>query len=187
MADWASLLNSPPPGNLQVICECEGILMTSSDLRGQNKVAEVVDHLPIADLGLQDPKIGHKLGADSTLLSAKSAFLQPLEAKNRLHFEDRGLYKAFEEWLGQNEEKWWLKLFTVLPTAFLKPKMAVEDVMATYSNTREFKSAPVKCISWHPHVAKLALAMKDDAIQVVSTGSSVKPWLKHKKQRQVNG
>lgn len=159
--------------------------MTSNDLRGQNKVAEVVDHLPLVDLGLSDPKIGHKLGADSTLLSAKSAFLQPSESKSRRHFEDKGVYKAFEEWLGQNEEKWWLKLFTVFPTAILKPKMPIEDLMATYSCTREFKSAPVKCMAWHPHVAKMALAMKDDAIQVVLAGSSIKPLLKHKKQKQV--
>ena len=47
------------------------------------------------------------------------------------------------------------------------------------------KNAQVKCLAWHPHVAKLALTMKDDAVQVVLTTSNIKPLLKHKKQKQV--
>ena len=42
-----------------------------------------------------------------------------------------------------------------------------------------------RCVAWHPHVAKVALAMKDDTVQVVLTSSAIKPLLKHKKQKQV--
>ena len=54
-----------------------------------------------------------------------------------------------------------------------------------FSSTRDVKNAPVKCLAWHPHVAKLALAMKDDTVQVVLNSSNIKPLLKHKKQKQV--
>ena len=54
-----------------------------------------------------------------------------------------------------------------------------------FSSTRDVKNAQVKSLAWHPHVAKLALAMKDDTVQVVLTSSSIKPLLKHKKQKQV--
>ena len=54
-----------------------------------------------------------------------------------------------------------------------------------FSSTRNVKNAPVKCLAWHPHVAKLALTMKDDTVQVVLMSSNIKPLLKHKKQKQV--
>ena len=82
MADWASLINSPPPSNLPTLCECDGLILPSNDLRGQTRVSEVLSELPIADLAFQDPKIGHKLQADSTFLTAKSAFLPAEKSKN---------------------------------------------------------------------------------------------------------
>ena len=42
-----------------------------------------------------------------------------------------------------------------------------------------------RCVAWHPHVAKVALAMKDDTVQIALTSSNIKPLLKHKKQKQV--
>ena len=35
-------------------------------------------------------------------------------------------------------------------------------------------------------MAKVALAMKDDTVQIALTSSNIKPLLKHKKQKQVN-
>ena len=38
--------------------------------------------------------------------------------------------------------------------------------MERYTNTRNWNTAPVKCLAWHPHTAKIAVAMADDSIQV---------------------
>ena len=64
----------------------------------------------------------------------------------------------------------------------IKPKFLFQ----VYSSTKNLKNSPVRCINWHPHVSKVALAMKDDTIQVASsTNSSINPLLKHKKQKNI--
>ena len=191
MADWASLINLPPPSEVPVICESDGVLLTSNDLRGQAKVSEILSQIPEIDLALQDPKIGHKLqAADTTFLSAKSAFL-PADEKlvkktstaSSIILNSNGI---FDNFIANNEETWWFRLLSSL-LSFGNPhlKMNSDDLIALYSNTRDLKGAPVRCLSWHPHVPKVAVAMKDDSIQIALTSSGIKPLLKHKKQKQV--
>jgi WD40 repeat protein len=165
--------------------------LASNDGRGLSKVAEILAHLPIAEIpaaGDQNRSIlGHKLNADNTLLSAKSAFL-PADSKTATMLTSNGgLYKLFENFLARHEETWWLRFFSSSLAFTLGPshKMSLEDLIASYSTTRDLNQAPVRCLAWHPHCAKLALALKDDTVQVVTSTSSIKPILKHKKQRQV--
>ena len=185
MADWSSLINSPPPTNFPTICECEGHILASNDIRGRSKVIEVSAHLPHVDTNLQDPKIGHKLqAADSTFWSAKQAFL-PAEAKSSAASTILSSNGFLENFLANHEETWWFRLLSSLLFFGPSSKMSSDDLIAMYSNTRDLKAAPIRCLAWHPQVSKLALAMKDDAVQVVLTSASIKPLLKHKKQRQV--
>jgi len=187
MADWASLINSPPPSILPSLCESDGLILASNDLRAQTRISEVLSQLPTADLAFQDPKIGHKLQcADSTFFTAKSAFLPAEKSKNSSTAAQNGFLDNF---IDKNEETWWFRFFTSLlnfsPGKYHKFKLCPDDLIALYSNTRDLKTAPVRCVAWHPHVAKVALAMKDDTVQIALTSSNIKPLLKHKKQKQV--
>ncbi len=189
MADWASLMNAPPPSSSPVICESEGLLVTASDGRCQLKVAEVLAHLPKADPVVPDPgraTTQHaKATVDSSLLSAKQAFL-PAKSSNMLPSEE-GIFKMFEECLTRNEDSWWLKLIGSVAFNF-KPrnKMSPEDMIAAYSSTRDWSNSAVRCLAWHPHVTKLAVAFKDDSVQVMASTSATNPVLKHKRQRHIS-
>ena len=190
MADWASLINAPPPSRIPTICECEGHILTSHDLRGRSKVLEVNSHIPTIDTNIQDPKIGHKLqAADCTFLSAKQAFLEQAEksSASAILNSKPNLFQYFEDWLSQNEEKWWFRLISSFNFGLFRTslKINMEEICEIYSNTRDFNSAPVKCLAWHPHVAKIAVAMKDDSVQIATLDGNVRPILKHKKQKNI--
>ena len=93
----------------------------------------------------------------------------------------------FEDCLTRNEETWWVKLISAVAFSF-KPRhnLSPEDLITTYSSTRDLGSFAVRYLAWHPHVAKLALAYKDDSIQTMAASLSTNPVLKHKKQRSIS-
>ena len=130
MADWASLLNSPPIANLDTICECDGHILTSNDPRGQSKVQEILCHLPVADLHISDPQIGHKLqAADSTFLSAKQAFLPAGPKSSTSKIQSYG--EIFDNFLTNNEESWWVKILQNL-APLQGPKLSSEEIIKLY-------------------------------------------------------
>ena len=66
-----------------------------------------------------------------------------------------------------------------------------EEVTELYTSTRNWSNAPVRCIAWHPHTCKIAVAMADDSIQVnmgsvCKVSEEVAPLLKYKQQRGVS-
>ena len=128
MADFASLLNSPPIADSDTICECDGHILTSNDPRGQSKVQEILAHLPVADLHISDPQIGHKLhAADSTFLSAKQAFLPAGPKTSASKIQSYG--EIFDNFLTSNEESWWVKIlqnFAPLQGSKLSPEELIQ-------------------------------------------------------------
>jgi hypothetical protein len=44
----------------------------------------------------------------------------------------------------------------------------------------------VRCMAWHPHTRKLALASRDDCIRVAGDGAPLKPVLRHAGQRDIS-
>ena len=169
MADWASLLNAPLPANEPTICECDGALVTSSDLRGQHKVQEILHNLPTIDLAniSTDPKIGHKLqiaNDNNTFLSAKSAFLPLAEKSKKASRTGSSILSSsngfFDDFISKNEEAWWFRsLSSLINLPFLERcKLSPDDLIGLYSNTKDLKNAPVRSMAWHPHVAKVAVA-----------------------------
>ena len=49
---------------------------------------------------------------------------------------------------------------------FFPLKVSGEELIERYTSTRNWSTAPVKCLAWHPHIAKIAVATEDDSIQV---------------------
>lgn len=61
-----------------------------------------------------------------------------------------------------------------------------KQLMAGVSQVRDLHSSIVRCIAWHPHCTKLAVAAADDSVRIYSSRSSLVPILKNKSQRGVS-
>ncbi|XP_053611187.1 aladin [Plodia interpunctella] len=82
-----------------------------------------------------------------------------------------------------------LKLANVFTTFryFLQPhlKDIGPKIVANYSRTRNWGSAPIKCLAWHPHTTKIAVATSDDNVRVYYSEVSFVSTLKCKAQGHV--
>ncbi|XP_077276161.1 aladin [Temnothorax americanus] len=58
---------------------------------------------------------------------------------------------------------------------------SVTDIVAT----RDWNTSLVRCLSWHPHCTRLAVAMRDDRIRIFSQGLLGVPVLRHSAQKSV--
>ncbi|XP_012281625.1 aladin [Orussus abietinus] len=59
------------------------------------------------------------------------------------------------------------------------------ESVADIATTRDWATAPIRCLCWHPHCARLAVATKDDRIRVFSKGTSGVAILRHSAQKSV--
>ncbi|KAL0274599.1 UNVERIFIED_CONTAM: hypothetical protein PYX00_002694 [Menopon gallinae] len=60
-----------------------------------------------------------------------------------------------------------------------------DKLIEAVSQTREWSVSPIRCIEWHPHATKLAVAAKDDSVRIYSTDTSLIPILKCKSQSNI--
>ncbi|PSN51777.1 Aladin [Blattella germanica] len=61
-----------------------------------------------------------------------------------------------------------------------------DKLTAAVSQTRAWSMSPVRCIAWHPHCCKMAVAAWDDSVRVYTAGTTLIPILKCKSQRAVS-
>lgn len=61
-----------------------------------------------------------------------------------------------------------------------------ERLIAAVSQTREWSHSPIRCMEWHPHITKIAVAAWDDSVRVYSADSQLIPVLKCKNQSSVS-
>ncbi|CAG4987433.1 unnamed protein product [Parnassius apollo] len=59
-------------------------------------------------------------------------------------------------------------------------------IVSKYSRTRNWSTAPIKCIAWHPHTTKIAVATADDNVRVYCSEVSFVSTLKCKAQGHVS-
>lgn len=64
-------------------------------------------------------------------------------------------------------------------------KKETKQVINTVSRTRNWLSSPVRCISWHPHAKKIAVALFDDSVKIFHNGVSTVTLLKTKYQKNI--
>merc|ERR1719509_614384 len=64
--------------------------------------------------------------------------------------------------------------------------LSFQEMITEFCPTHDWPNSPVRCLAWHPHTAKLAVALQDDSIHVHTSHQLVKPVLKHAGQRAVN-
>ncbi|XP_044738593.1 aladin [Chrysoperla carnea] len=58
-------------------------------------------------------------------------------------------------------------------------------LISSLSKTNDWATSPIRCISWHPHITKLAVASLDDTIRIYSSESKLVPVLKLRRQRAI--
>ena len=59
-------------------------------------------------------------------------------------------------------------------------RLSAPEMIEEFSPTLSWTSAPVRCLAWHPHTTKLALAFRDDTVRVISGDSqATQPLLKY--------
>lgn len=75
-------------------------------------------------------------------------------------------------------------VYKVLPV--FKVKESGEELAAKMSQNSDYRNNSVRCLSWHPHCTKLAVAVLDDSIRVFSATSQLTPLLKCRTQRFVS-
>lgn len=59
---------------------------------------------------------------------------------------------------------------------------SVADIVAT----RDWNTSLIRCLSWHPHCARLAVATRDDRIRIFTHGILGVPVLRHSAQKSVS-
>ncbi|CAH0679981.1 unnamed protein product [Chilo suppressalis] len=71
---------------------------------------------------------------------------------------------------------------------FLQPhlKDIGPKIVSNYSKTRNWGNVPVKCLSWHPHTTKIAVATADDNVRVYCSEAQFVSTLKCKVQGHVS-
>ncbi|KAL0821506.1 hypothetical protein ABMA28_004970 [Loxostege sticticalis] len=71
---------------------------------------------------------------------------------------------------------------------FLQPhlKDIGPKIVSNYSRTRNWGNAPVKCLAWHPHTTKMAVATVDDNVRVYCSEVQFVSMLKCKAQGHVS-
>ncbi|GBP67765.1 Aladin [Eumeta japonica] len=83
-----------------------------------------------------------------------------------------------------------LKISNVFTTLryFMQPhlKDIGPKIVANYSRTRNWYSASIKCLAWHPHTTKIAVATADDYVRVYCSEASFVSTLKCKAQGHVS-
>ena len=77
---------------------------------------------------------------------------------------------------------------TLHSSIFPHLKLSAPDMIREFSTTRDWATAPVRCMAWHPHTTKLAVCFNDDTITIISVNSanSLQPVLKHVGMKNVS-
>lgn len=59
-------------------------------------------------------------------------------------------------------------------------------IVSKYSRTRNWSTSPIKCLAWHPHTTKIAVATADDNVRIYCSEVSFVSTLKCKAQGHVS-
>ncbi|XP_039602742.1 aladin isoform X1 [Polypterus senegalus] len=132
--------------------------------------------------------------------SSKSAFIHHQETlwmRTASAWHDAGLTGLLDEVShSANEVPKWMKVASCLTLALLRwtsfhgslfphLSMSSDDMITEFSQAMDWAGCSVRCLAWHPHADKFAVAVLDDSIRVHNSKSATAPTLKHRLQRNV--
>ncbi|XP_018577901.1 aladin [Anoplophora glabripennis] len=64
-------------------------------------------------------------------------------------------------------------------------KYSGTNLINQFSQTRNWLSNTIRCISWHPHTKKVAVVTCDDSVRIFSDDNAIMPLLRYKHQRNI--
>ena len=192
MVSYPSLQNISYIEDGSTECEVGGTLLTSLPPR----VADLVSSYPSC---CQTQKQSEMRSA-GLKTDAASLFL-PREGVNSvvsegsvsslvrilLHGGLEDIYNSLSTVVGQGLVSLWRLVWSFQSSLYPHLKLSAVDLIADHCSTRHWNSAHIRCINWHQHTTKLAVAFKDDSISIVSTDSkATQPVLKHAAMKNIS-
>jgi len=190
MAGYPSLQNMPPECETVVECEVSGLLVSSAP----PGISELVCSYPACNLASKQQEMRQA----ATDTDPASLFL-PREGGLSVVSEGRSLRSLYLQLLTSLSDCLTSSLTSVLDSLhslrsslhssiFPHLKLSPGDMVREFSSSRDWSSAPVKCLAWHPHSTKLAVCFNDDTITIISVAgpNSLQPVLKHASMKSVS-
>lgn len=189
MAGYPSLQNMP--GLTETVAECEmsGVLVSRGS--GPQGISELVRSYPASNLTSSKQQEMRQAAANTT--TDLSTLFLPREGGLSVASEGRSLRTIYRLALTELTDLISSSLSSVLESLhslrssfhssiFPHLKLSPQDLVREFSTTRDFSTAPVKCLAWHPHTTKLAVCFSDDTITIITVApgqNSLQPVLKH--------
>ena len=189
MSGHPSLQNVPMSGISQTDCEVSGVLVT-----GLNpSLARLVMSYP--DCSQQVPQCDIRPAAGKGDLAA-AAFLPRQgggEGGSRNIFTvfweegEEGLLSMSDSALAKSLLAMWRLSWSLQSSMYPHLKLSSMELINEHSTTSKWLTSPTRCLAWHPHTAKLAVAHADDTVRVFSCShSQTQPLLKHAAMKGVS-
>jgi len=192
MTDHPSLLNMPDQA-VAADCEIAGSLMSGLP----PALARMIMNYPDCSLKLSTELI--RPAASKGELAA-AAFL-PKQSREGgalakllgVWWEEgvEGLLSLSSTRLARHLLAVWRVSWSVQTSFYPHMRLTSTEMVAQHTTTRDWTTAPTRCIAWHPHTPKLATAHADDTVRISSAvadskTATVKPILKHSAMRNVS-
>jgi len=128
---------------------------------------------------------------------AAAAFLPKKEDSEKVNrnfwaslWEDgvEGLLSKSSSTLARSILAMWRLSWSLQSTLYPHLKLTSQDLIDVHSTTYKWSSSPIRCLSWHPHIAKLAAGQEDDTVRILSVSgkNSTQPLLKHAGMKSVS-
>ena len=174
------------------LCEVSGLLLSSLPPR----VASLVSSYPACDQSHKQSEM-----RQAGLKTDTASLFLPREGGSSLSTEGsvtslltlilqggvEGLLNNVTTALGQGLSELSRVVMRLQSSLYPHLKLSASDMISEYSNTRAWTEAHIRCIAWHPHTTKLAVAYRDDSISVLSLeAGATQPILKHAAMKGVS-
>uniref|UniRef100_UPI00358E9396 aladin isoform X2 n=1 Tax=Myxine glutinosa TaxID=7769 RepID=UPI00358E9396 len=192
-----ALFPPPPPRGHVTLCERNNELI-AADVEDP-QFTEQIPRLSFPTVYFPRDSVRTSSGPESTL---HAAFLnQPCNSfwrKTARAWREAGLVGLLEEilhpedkvpsWLmsaskgALNLYRWLISMRTLFHPHYL---IGHEEMVSKFSQVTDWHNSPLRVFAWHPHTAKLAVALLDDSIRIFYVKSRTVPVLRHRCQRGV--
>ena len=190
MAGYPSLQNMPGLSEEEVRCEISGLLSSSLP----PGLSSLVTSYPASNLSSKQQEM--RQAASNTdpasLFLPREGGLSVVSEGKTLRTLYRLLLTELTDYISSSLAKVLDSLHSLRSTLhssiFPHLKLSALDMVKEFSTTRDWETAPVRCLAWHPHTTKLAVCFNDDTITIISVNSanSLQPVLKHVGMKNVS-
>jgi len=188
MTDHPSLLNLAAPGAAATACEVGGVLVAALP-PALAAMAAFPDCSPSPVSEIRPAATRGSLAAAAFLPRSKEAGEGWLAGLLAAWWEEgvEGVLAASSSPLCLQLLGLWRMSWS--PSSYLYPHLCLSprQMVEQFSPTHSWSDAPIKCLAWHPHTPKLAVAFTDDTVRVVMADpAATQPLLKFAGMKDVS-